>query len=131
MTALVSYDPQADIEANVAAMNEALDHLVQGEVTCAVRKTSAEGLDIDEGDWLGLAQGKIVAAEGDAVAAAAAVVNSLATSDHEICTLVVGEDSDETEAELVVARIEMSHPDLEVEVHTGGQPLYPFIIGVE
>ena len=131
LAALVSYDPQADIDTNVAGMQEALEHLVQGEVTHAVRDTTAEGFDISDGDWLGLAQGKIVAVEADAIAAAAAVVDSLADGDHEIVTLVVGEDSSEAKAATLVAQIELGHPDLEVEVHPGGQPLYPFIIGME
>ena len=131
MAALVSYDPQADCDANEAGMNEALEHLVQGEVTHAVRDTTADGFEISDGDWLGLAEGKIVAVEADAIAAAAAVVNSLADGDHEIVTVVVGEESNEAEAATLVAQIELGHPDLEVEVHAGGQPLYPFIIGME
>ncbi|MFT7473252.1 MAG: DAK2 domain fusion protein YloV [Verrucomicrobiales bacterium] len=131
MAALVSYDPEADLDANVDAMAEALEHLVQGEVTKAVRDTTAEGFEITDGDWLGLAQGKIVAVQADALAAAARVVDALATDEHEIITVVVGEDASEAEASALVAQIAMSHPDLEVEVHSGGQPLYPFIIGVE
>lgn len=131
MAALVSYDPEADLDANVEAMRDSLEHLVQGEVTKAVRNTSAEGFDIADGDWLGLAQGKIVAVEKDAIAAAAGVVDALATEDHEIVTLVVGADSNEGEAATLVASVALSHAHLEVEVHAGGQPLYPFIIGVE
>ena len=131
MAALVSYDPEADLDANVAGMVESLTHLVQGEVTKAVRETTAEGFDITSGDWLGLAQGKIVAVETDAIAAAAAVIDALATQDHEIVTLVVGVDSSESEAATLVAQVALSHAYLEVEVHLGGQPLYPFIIGVE
>ena len=100
-------------------------------MTHAVRDTTAEGFEINDGDWLGLAEGKIVAVEGDAIAAASAVVDALADGDHEILTLVVGEDSNEAEASTLVAQINLSHPDLEVEVHPGGQPLYPFIIGME
>ncbi len=131
MAALVSYDPEADCDTNEAGMNEALEHLVQGEVTHAVRDTTADGFEISDGDWLGLAEGKIVAVESGAIAAAAAVVDSLADGDHEIITVVVGEESNEAEAAALVAQIELGHPDLEVEVHTGGQPLYPFIIGME
>ena len=131
MSALVSYDPEADIATNVVGMEEALEHLLQGEVTNAVRDTTAEGFEISDGDWLGLAQGKIVAVEADSIAAAASVVESLATEEHEILTLVFGQDTNEAEAATLVAQITLSHPDLEVEVHAGGQPLYPFIIGVE
>lgn len=131
MAALVSYDPEADLDANVEGMLESLEQLVQGEVTKAVRNTTAEGFEIADGDWLGLAQGKIVAVEADAIAAAAGVVDALATDDHEIVTLVVGADSNVGEASTLVAQVALSHAHLEVEVHAGGQPLYPFIIGVE
>ena len=80
---------------------------------------------------MGLAAGKIVAVEEDAIAAAAEVVNSLATAEHEIVTVVVGEDSNRDEASMLEAQLHLSHPDLDVEIHVGGQPLYPFIIGVE
>ena len=131
MAALVSYDPEADCDANKAAMSQALEHLVQGEVTHAVRDTTADGFEISDGDWLGLAEGKIVAVESDSIAAASGVVDSLAEDDHEIVTVVVGEDGSQAEAATLVAQIKLSHPDLEVEVHAGGQPLYPFIIGME
>ena len=131
MAALVSYDPEADCDANKVAMSQALEHLVQGEVTHAVRDTTADGFEISDGDWLGLAEGKIVAVESDAIAAASGVVDSLAEDDHEIVTVVVGEDGSQAEAATLVAQIKLSHPDLEIEVHAGGQPLYPFIIGME
>ena len=131
MAALVAYDPQADLETNLAAMGEAVEHLVQGEVTQAVRDTTAEGFEISSGDWLGIAQGKIVGVSKDSIAAASQVIESLATDDHEIITLVVGEQADEGEVAALVAAVELSHPEIEVEVHLGGQPLYPFVIGVE
>ena len=131
MASLVAYDPEADLETNRAGMQEILDTVASGEVTKAVRATSADGFAIRQGDWMGLAAGKIVAVEEDAIAAAAEVVNSLATAEHEIVTVVVGEDSNRDEASMLEAQLHLSHPDLEVEVHVGGQPLYPFIIGVE
>jgi DAK2 domain fusion protein YloV len=131
MASLVSYDPEADLDANVDGMREALSHLLSGEVTQSVRATTAEGFDIAEGDWLGLAMGKIVAVEDDPLEAAVAVVGTLASDDHEIVTIVIGEDATEAEGATLAAQIGLAHPDLEAEVHAGGQPLYPFIIGVE
>jgi len=131
MAALVAYDPEANLAENAAGMIEALDHLQSGEVTQSIRATAAEGFDIAEGEWLGLASGKIVAVEPDAIAAAAAVVDALANEDHEIITLVVGEGSSEAEAATLKKKIVLAHPNIDVEIHSGGQPLYPFIIGVE
>ena len=131
MAALVAYDPEANLADNAARHDRCLDHLVSGEVTQSIRATAAEGFDIAEGDWLGLASGKIVAVEPDAIAAAAAVVDALVNDEHEIITLVVGEDSSEAEAATLKKKIVLAHPDIDVEIHSGGQPLYPFIIGVE
>lgn len=131
MAALVSYDPEADLEQNAAEMADVLGDVLSGEVTQSVRATTADGFEIAVGDWIGLASGKISAVEADPVAAAAAVVNVLATDDHEIITIVTGEDADQGDVLALVGKIELGHPDLEVEVHNGRQPLYPFIIGVE
>jgi len=131
MAALVGYDPEADLETNREGMTELLDHLVSGEVTRAVRDTKVEGFEIRDGDWLGLARGKMVAVEEDSIAAASAVVGELYDEDREIVTLVVGADSNETEASTLKKQLELAFPSLDVEVHIGGQPLYPFIIGVE
>ncbi|MGI9604936.1 MAG: DAK2 domain-containing protein [Acidimicrobiales bacterium] len=131
MASLVAYDPEADLETNVDAMRESLSHLLSGEVTQAVRATTAEGFEISEDDWLGMAMGKIVAVEDDALAAAEAVVESLAGGGHEIVTIVLGDGATEAEGATLAKQISLAHPELEAEVHFGGQPLYPFIIGVE
>lgn len=131
MAALVAYDPEADLQHNASEMSEVLEEVVHGEVTQSVRDTSAEGFEISVGDWLGLAEGKIAAVESDSVAAAVGVIDALVGNDHEIVTIVSGEDATDAETLALVAQIELSHPDIEAEVHSGGQPLYPFIIGVE
>lgn len=131
MAALVAYDPEADLSHNASEMGGALDEVVHGEVTQSVRATTADGFEISVGDWLGLAEGKIAAVESEAVAAAVGVIDSLVGDDHEIITIVAGAEASEAETQALVAQIELSHPDLESEVHSGGQPLYPFIIGVE
>ena len=131
MAALVAYDPEADLDHNAAEMGEAVAEVVHGEVTQSVRDTTADGFEIATGDWLGLASGKIAAVEDDSVAAAIGVIDTLVTDDHEIITIVSGADASEEQTVALVAQIELSHPDLEAEVHSGGQPLYPFIIGVE
>ncbi len=131
MAALVAYDPEADLDQNSAEMSDVLEDVSCGEVTQSVRDTTADGFEIAVGDWLGLAGGKIAAVEQDAVAAAVGVVNSLVGDDHEIITIVSGEDASNDEMLALIGQIELSHPELEAEVHSGGQPLYPFIIGVE
>ncbi len=131
MAVLVSYDPEADLDHNSAEMSSVLADISCGEVTQSVRDTTADGFEIAVGDWLGLAGGKIAAVESDSVAAAVGVVNALVDDDHEIITIVSGEDASSEDTLALVQQIELSHPDLEAEVHSGGQPLYPFIIGVE
>ena len=131
MAALVAYDPEADLEHNSAEMVDAIEEVVHGEVTKSIRDTTADGFEISAGDWLGLAQGKIASVTQDPVEAAVGVLDALVTDDHEIVTVVSGEEAQDAETLALVAQIELLYPDLEAEVHSGGQPLYPFIIGVE
>ena len=65
------------------------------------------------------------------VEAATALLKKMIIDEHEIVTLISGEDSNEEETDEILAWINAEHEDLEVEVHEGGQPLYPYYIGIE
>jgi dihydroxyacetone kinase-like predicted kinase len=131
LAALVAYDPQAELEDNVKAMNEAAFRVAAGEVTQAVRDSVAECGPIAAGDWLAINQEGICATASSAVDAALALVLDLATEDSEIVTVLVGGDARSSDTERVRQQIALAHPHVEVEVHEGGQPLYPYLIGVE
>ncbi len=131
LAALVAYDPQASLDVNVGAMEEAAGRVGAGEVTQAVRDSNAECGPIKAGDWLAISRDGIAAAVPTAVAAALAVVAELVTEDSEIVTVLVGAEARHSDTERLREQVALAHPQVEVEVHEGGQPLYPYLIGVE
>lgn len=132
LAALVVYDPEAPATDNLATMEAALAGTVTGEVTQAIRDTDTGIGPVRSGDWIGLAKGDgIVAVGGTVVAAATALLDQLVTDDHEIVTVIVGEQATRERTDEVLAWLAEHRPEVEVEVHRGGQPLYPFLFGVE
>jgi uncharacterized protein len=131
LSALMAYDPQADLDDNVRSMNEAAGRVATGEVTQAVRDSVAECGPIAVGDWLAIGRDGICATASSSVDAALAVVAELITEDSEIVTVIVGAEARGADTERVRQQVALAHSHVEVEVHEGGQPLYPYLIGVE
>ena len=128
---LLEYDPQGTADDNMGSMAAAADAVVAGEVTVAVRDSGSDVGDITEGDHLGLTGGKVSVVADTAFDATTGLLAVLVADDHEIVTIIAGEDADEATTAAVVAWLGAEHPDVEVEVHDGGQPLYPYYLGVE
>jgi DAK2 domain fusion protein YloV len=132
LAALVFYDPEATADANTEAMTGAAEAVATGEVTQAVRQTNTEAGLVNEGDWIGLVRGDgVVAIGGTAVAAATRLLDTLLTRDRELLTVIAGRDANARMVEEVVAYVNDRYSSVDVEVHQGGQPLYPFLFGVE
>lgn len=131
MTALLSFDPSAELQANQAAMTEALDTVISGQVTQAIRDTTLDGLEIKKDDYMGIIDGKIKVSTADRQTAAIEMVQTMLDEDSEIVTIIVGEDGDMTEAEAISDVIMAQDDELEVEIHEGDQPVYPYLISVE
>ena len=122
LTALLTFNPTATAEENEDMMNEALQNVVTGQITFAVRDTSIEGLEIEKGDYMGLIDGKIKVKNKDRVEAAKEVLSSM-LDNAEILTILYGEETSEEEVDALVEYCGEEYPDLEVEVHNGKQPL--------
>jgi uncharacterized protein len=132
LAALVVYDPEADAATNQVEMIAAIASVATGEVTRAVRDTSSPAGAIVTGDWIGLVRGDgIVAVSGSLEGAATALLEHLVTATSEIVTIITGADATPVQAAALVSWLADERPSAEVEVHHGGQPLYPFLIGVE
>ena len=131
LAALVSYDPDAALEENVAAMTEASARVATGEVTRAVRASRWEHGPIDEGDWIAITRDGIRAVGSTAGDAAASLCDELVDGSHEIVTVLVGSDARAADTRHLEEHLALQYPHVEVEVHEGGQPLYPYLIGVE
>ncbi len=131
MTAMLSFNEQADLEANKEAMTEALESVVSGSVTHAIRNTSIDGIEITEGDFIGMVDSKIVISEKDRVQTAVDTLNKMLNEDTEIVTIIFGDEAKEKEAQSIADQLTAVHPDLEVEIHQGDQPVYPYLFAAE
>lgn len=131
MTALLAFNPSADLHANEETMNESLKHVKTGQITFAVRDTSIEGLTIEKDDFMGINEGKITVKNKNKLEAAKELLKNMVDEDSEILTILQGEDTSDQEVEDIVAFIEEQYKDVEVEVHNGMQPLYSFIFAIE
>ncbi len=128
---LLAYDPGATAEANQAAMAQAAEAVVAGEVTCAVRESDTGAGRVQPGDWIGLDRGGVCAIGDTAASAATALLEKLVTDDHELVTVIAGEGSSAAANAEIEAWLGEHRPDVEAEFHTGGQPLYPYYFGIE
>ncbi len=132
LAALVVYDPEADAEVNLEEMTEGAASVATGEITQAVRDTKSDVGPVTAGDWIGLVRGDgIVAVSGSLVGAACALLDHLITAGREIVTVITGSDASAGHTDVLLSWILEHRPEVQVEVHQGGQPLYPYLFGVE
>jgi dihydroxyacetone kinase-like predicted kinase len=131
LAALVEYDPNADLDENEATMSSAREHVRTGEVTQAVRDAVADGTKVREGDWIAVSRDGVVATTGSPADAVCALLGKLVDDSSEIVTVLIGSDAPAHETERIREHLEVKFPHLEVEFHHGGQPLYPYLVGVE
>ena len=132
LAALVSYDPEAEVDANCEAMSDAAKSVATGEVTQAVRDTNTDAGAVKNGDWIGLVRGDGVVAIGSTmVVAATQLLDQLLSGNGELLTVITGNLATARATEEIIVYMADKHPGVEVEVHPGGQPLYPFLFGVE
>ena len=131
LAALMAYDPSASADDNQSAMADAAADVVTGEVTQAVRDTESEAGPIAAGQWLGLDRRGLRVVAPSAADAATGLLAELIDDSHELVTVISGADATAAEVEEVAVWLADHHPEVELEVHEGNQPLYPFYIGVE
>ncbi len=131
LTAMLSFDPNASVDENVEAMTEDLDTVVSGEVTQANRDTVIDEIEIHKNDYLGIVDGSIRVDNPNLINATVEMIEKMLDEDSEIVTLMYGRDSNKSQADQVVEKLEANHDDLEFEIHDGGQPVYNFLVSVE
>ena len=131
ISSLMAFSPDATAAHNAAVMAEAAAAVTAAEVTQAVRDASSSAGPISAGDWLGIGPAGITAVESEAAAAATALLSAIIDDDHELLTVLTGVDADEAATEAIVGHVSERHPEVEVEVTEGGQPLYPYYFGLE
>jgi len=130
LSACIMFNPEVDIEDNLAEMQEAIDHVKSGEVTYAIKDTTYEGLEIKKDEYMGIFGKAIVVSDPDMMASTKALLDKMLDEDSELVTLIYGDTATLEQAEEIAEYIEDTS-DAEVEIHEGNQPVYSFIIGVE
>ena len=130
LSALMNFNRESTLDENRTEMLEAIEAVGTGQITKASRTTKIEGVSVKEGEYLAIADKKILMSTKSSVAAAIEVSKELIDEDTEIVTIYYGDDSTVTDAEELSSYIE-THFDVDVEIKDGAQPVYNFLIGYE
>ena len=129
--ALLDYDPQADAERNASCMASAAGRVITGSVTRSIRDSASEAGPIAEGDLIGLAGDTISVVATTLPECVEALLAKLLDDSHEIVTLIEGEGATQADTRRITGWLEERFPNVETEVHHGGQPLYPYLLSIE
>jgi uncharacterized protein len=129
LSALVAFDPAQTADTNAEAMAEAVAAVATGAVTIASRDVQLNGVSVQKGKWLGLAEGEPVAGGETFDEVVRVVLERLLAEPRGLLTLLTGEDPPPLEH--VLSQLEAEHPELELDVHQGGQPNYPLLLAAE
>ncbi|MBE6128523.1 MAG: DAK2 domain-containing protein [Erysipelotrichaceae bacterium] len=128
--ACINFNPDDEVDANKAAMLDAIDNVRSGSVTYSIKDTTVDGVEIHEGDYMSIFEKDIVFTSRDKIEAVTHLIDVMCDEDTEIITLIKGEDGTDEECEAIQAYID-EHYDVDVDLEDGGQPVYSFLIGAE
>lgn len=131
ISAMLALNPHGDLDEMCTAMDEAGSLVSSGEITVASRSVTMDGVDVLEGQIIGLVDGRLCSAGADLDDVLARTLETMAVADRELVSVYYGEDVSEEEAEDLASRIEALYPHVEVELLPGGQPYYMYILGAE
>lgn len=131
ISALFQYDVDATLDENKAQMADSVNNVKSGSLTYAVRDTKIDGVEIKKDAFMGLIEDKIVSSQSDQLTTGTELLNEMLAEDSEILTVIIGQDAEQAVTDNMINWIEEQYPDVEVEVHEGGQPIYQYFFSVE
>ncbi|UQS86636.1 DAK2 domain-containing protein [Nicoliella spurrieriana] len=131
MTAMLEYDPSAKLADIKSAMEANLDYVKSGEVTRAVRDTELDQVHIKKNQFMGIVDGNITVTSSNMIDATTQMVAAMLDEDSEAVTIIYGQGANERESQKLKDNIMKIDEDLEIEIHEGNQPVYPFLVSVE
>ncbi|MEW4788701.1 fatty acid kinase catalytic subunit FakA [Staphylococcus aureus] len=131
ISALFQYDVDATLDENKAQMADPVNNVKSGSLTYAVRDTKIDGVEIKKDAFMGLIEDKIVSSQSDQLTTVTELLNEMLAEDSEILTVIIGQDAEQAVTDNMINWIEEQYPDVEVEVHEGGQPIYQYFFSVE
>ncbi|MGR6897858.1 DAK2 domain-containing protein [Rummeliibacillus sp. BSL5] len=131
LAAVLAFNPDQTVEENKKHMANASTNVKSGQITFAVRDTTIDGIEIHKDDFMAINEGSIIQATPSLKVASELLLSDMIDEESEIVTVLYGEDIKKETADELVHFIEEKYPDVEVEIHNGKQPLYPYIFSVE
>ena len=131
ITALINFIPDQSAEENAERMTEELENVKTGQVTYAVRDTVIDDKEIKQGDYMGIGDKSILAVGKDIKSTTEDMVAEMIDEESAIICIYYGEEVTEEDANALGAALEEKYPEVEVEIHFGGQPIYYYVISVE
>ncbi len=131
ITCVTMFNPDAEVEENVESMKKCISAVTSGAVTYAVRDTEIDGIDIKEGNILGLIEGKIKEVGANVFEVTETILEKMVDDDKELITLFYGKDCNEEEVNDFIEKLQDKYEDLDIQCYNGDQPLYYFILSVE
>jgi len=131
LAAMLSLQPDGELDSVAEKMTKALSAIQTGEITVATRTVEIDGVNVKNGEVIALLDGKLVASAGSVEEACFKLLEKAKADEHELITLFYGQDTPHAEANRIADEIREKYGDQEIEVQEGGQPHYQFIISVE
>ena len=131
ISAMIGFNPDHDAEDNAEGMRESMSYVKSGQVTYAVRDTVIDGREIKTGDYMGIGDSGIQAVGADITTVCKELVASMKDDESELMSLYYGSDVSDEDAKNLYGKMKEAFPRLEIELHSGGQPVYYYIISVE
>lgn len=131
ITALINFMPDKSVEDNTKRMTDEMQNVKTGQVTYAVRDTSMDGKEIKAGDYMGIGDKTILSVGGNIAEVTYELLEALLDEDSELVSLYYGQETSEEDANALADRVTQAYPDVDVEVHPGGQPIYYYVLSVE
>lgn len=131
LAAMIAYNPEVDVEANIEAMTKAIEEVRSGQVTYAVRDSCIDDVEIKEGDIMGITDKKIAVVGMDIAQVTQELLDTMLEQGGEIVTVIYGSDAKEEDNDSIRSYLEERYPDIDVEIISGGQPLYYYLLAVE
>src|SRR5699024_517981 len=131
ISALLAFHPDRNLQENKDMMDNAKMQVKSGQVTYAVRDTTIDGMTIEKGHFMGIADGKIKATHQDKMETARALLADMITEDDELLTILQGEETSDSEVKKLVDHVEITYADVEVEIRRGNHPSDAHIFFVE
>ena len=131
ITAIINFVPDADAKSNEETMLDEIKNVKTGQVTYAVRDTHIDDKEIHQGDIMGIGDAGILSVGQDIAETTLEMLEQLVDDDSELISLYYGQDVTEEEADAFTQEVEKLYPDIDVDVHCGGQPIYYYVLAVE